>query len=374
MAQSLRHPAPRSAISAESRALTSAIAAFVGGFVVALIAVGVRGADAPLFGAFSIGLITALSASGIAVVVFVVGYVLSMRSPVNSWRRSVWLPRFVLDVTGLSFTHAAIAFMAALAMFSLLQRAFEGLAFDAITSALTCGVVTALTAYVTFLSASAVSTYSLSQLLAVFVVSGSLTSMLTADEPHWWQSNFSALGVSTGFSGYAFNATVLIAGLVVITLADYVTTDLEELARRREQHVRWRSEMVRWLLVTIGVALIGVALVPVNLSEPVHNIFATGLVVVFFALMVGIRWFAPVMQPTFLVVTSIFIAVIGTATVLFWPVGYYNLTGFELVVSAVVFAWLIIFVRNIAAALHEATTPDALSTASRPEFRATTQL
>ena len=47
--------------------------------------------------------------------------------------------------------------------------------------------------------------------------------------------------------------------------------------------------------------------------------------------------------------------------VLFYPVQYWNLTAFELVAFAIIFAWIAIFIRYISA-LTEQTAQDAVPT------------
>jgi hypothetical protein len=141
----------------------------------------------------------------------------------------------------------------------------------------------AVSNYSLFLLASDISTRRLASLLALFLAAGTLASMLTAEDPEWWQSNFSALGMGSAFSSRAFNLTVIIAGLVVTTLADYITTDLR--ARRWPKgQVTHGVGVVRTILMVVGIAFIGVGAVPVNDSQLVHNIFSILLIAGFTAL------------------------------------------------------------------------------------------
>jgi hypothetical protein len=45
----------------------------------------------------------------------------------------------------------------------------------------------------------------------------------------------------------------------------------------------------------------------------------------------------------------VFLAAIVVAAVLWFPVGYYNLTAVELIAGLLIFSWLIVLIRNLAA-------------------------
>ncbi len=69
------------------------------------------------------------------------------------------------------------------------------------------------------LSAVALTPMVLSLVLAVFLVVGAFASMLATSDVHWWRDNLSALGMSSNSSSVAFNATLIIAGVMVTTIA-----------------------------------------------------------------------------------------------------------------------------------------------------------
>jgi hypothetical protein len=76
---------------------------------------------------------------------------------------------------------------------------------------------------------------------------------------------------------------------------------------------------------------------------------ASGMVLVFAALVVRIRTLVPPIPVTFTSLGAVFLAVIAFAVVMYFPVGYYNLTAVELIAASLVFAWLIVLIRNLAA-------------------------
>ncbi len=72
------------------------------------------------------------------------------------------------------------------------------------------GAAAALTAYVTYYSATHLDLQLLATVLAVFLVLGVLASMLTASDPQWWKENLSALGMTDDLSARAFNLTLIV--------------------------------------------------------------------------------------------------------------------------------------------------------------------
>ncbi|MET0782861.1 MAG: hypothetical protein ABWY53_00915, partial [Leifsonia flava] len=105
------------AAGVESRALLFAIGGFVAAGVIGLILFGSH--DIPLAGANSLGNVTAIVSAVLALVVFIVGYVLSYAEPSRAWLRDVRLGRQFLDIGGLAFAHAVLCYLAYGVLFKL---------------------------------------------------------------------------------------------------------------------------------------------------------------------------------------------------------------------------------------------------------------
>ena len=127
---------------------------------------------------------------------------------------------------------------------------------------------------------------------------------------------------------------------------------------------------MRWLegdIVLLGVFLAGVGLFPVDERFWIHTLFASGMAIVFGILVARIRNLVPSISATFGLLGWVFLAVIAAAAVLWFPVGYYNLTAVELIAASLIFSWLIVLIRNLAAvdadqydaALYDAEQQDA---------------
>lgn len=245
------------------------------------------------------------------------------------------------DLAAIAFAHAAIALLGWLGIAELLERSFTDAPVFPFPGAVLVAVAFALTGYVSFLSAVALTPLSLSLVLAVFLVIGAFASMLASSDVHWWRDNLSALGMSTNSSSVAFNVTLVIAGVMVTTIARYATAGLpvDEPRDRRGRRV------VRVGLILLGVFLACVGLFPVDEFFVLHNTVATGMAVVFAVVVVGLPWLLPAIPRVFVALGWVYVLVIALLAV-FFATGYYNLTAVELIAAVLIFSWIIVFLRT----------------------------
>lgn len=318
----------------ESLSVAVAVVAFVAVAVVALPVFGFG--DAPIAGPRSVGQYAAIASAVTAVVVFVFGRWIT---GTPGGRRLGVLD--VVDIAALAFAHAVIALLGWTLVAVLLADGFLGAEVFALPVLILSGATAAVTAYLVLGSATHLDLQLLAIVLAVFLVLGVLASMLTASDPLWWKDNLSALGMTTNVSALAFNLTIIVAGILVTTLARYATRDVPT----THPHGRVR---VRTCLVIVGVFLGLVGVFPVNLFFAVHTGVASGMVVAFGVLVIRLRRWIPEMPRTFAILGLVFLAVILLLAV-FFAVGFYTLTAVELVAGILVFTWIILFIRNAAA-------------------------
>ncbi|WP_407360743.1 DUF998 domain-containing protein [Microbacterium sp. LBN7] len=337
--QVLRHPF-RNAESRESAALLIAAGVLVVATVVSLLVF--RGGPLPIAGPGSIGQFVALAAAVTAFGVFIAAVTVSHAGPQDARA----LPRMRwFDIASIAAAHGVIALLGWIGMANIVERSFVGAVVFPVSAALLAGVAIAVTAYLTTVSAMSMTPTRLSLVLMVFLVVGVFASMLSATDPLWWQKNLSTLGVSDDMSALAFNLTVIIAGLIVTTIAHFGTIDIPvdtEKARRGRR-------VVRIELLLMGVFLAGVGLFPVDTHFAIHNTVASGMAVLFVALVIGLRWHVPGTPRVFLMLGYAFVLIIVVLAVLF-TTGYYNLTAVELIAFLIIFGWLMLFLRNTAAA------------------------
>jgi hypothetical membrane protein len=353
LARIFRHPVA-STESRESSALLAGACAFVLGALVGLVVFWDRGV--PISGRSSIGDLAAIGGAIAAIAAFLFGCTLRRtqirREAVGGSRpRLRWF-----DIAALTLAHAVIALPGWIGLASVVSDSFIGATVYSTSAALLAGVALAVTAYLAFLSAVNLTPMMLSLVLAVFLTVGALASMLSATDPSWWQKNLSTLGISDDISAMAFNLTLIIAGIMVTTIAHYATAYLPHSTR---SEARGRS-LVRAALALIGALLACVGIFPVDEFLAAHNTAATGMVIVYIAMVVSLRRLLPSMPSVFILLGYIYVVVIA-ALAIFFTTGYYNLTAVELVAAVLIFSWVIVFLRNTGAvetSPDESTSPD----------------
>ena len=339
------------AVSDESQALLAGGAAFLAlGAIALLLFVG---RDIPLGGPRSVATAGGVGGAFVAVATFVLSARRVRRSRPESPLFRSGRTRRLVDLGALAVAHGLVAFLLWLGLFTLLQQSFVGAVLYPFAAAVMIGAVGSATAYVTFLSATRMDAYRLATLLAVFLVGGMLASMLTASDPYWWQDNLSALGKSTDASGYSFNITLILAGALVTALASFTTRSAGPMSSpASDRPAAPASDTFSPLeggLTLLGVLLACVGIFPVDEFFAIHNVVASGMVVTYAVLVIGVRRFVPGASAQFMSLGYVFLAVILVAAILFFPFGYYNLTAVELIAGLLIFTWLIVLVRTLAA-------------------------
>lgn len=343
IARLLRHPVASSE-SLESSALLIGSVVFVLGMISAAFAFW--GHNLPISGPGSVGQFVALGSGVAAVVVFVLARVLLNASPPASGevRRGLDVPGVPLhwyDIGALALAHACIALLGWLGVADLLDRSFPGAVVFSFSGTVLSGIAIAVTAYAVFLCAVSLTPMLVSVILVVFLAVGAFASMLSATDPLWWQKNLSTLGISDDISARAFNLTLIIAGVIVTTIAHFATAGIPV---RNPREARGRN-LVRGALALIGVLLACVGIFPLDEFFTAHNVSASGMAAVYVAMVIGLRRFIPAMPRVFILLGYVFVGVIVVLAVLF-VTGYYNLTAVELVAFLLIFSWLIVFLRN----------------------------
>jgi len=327
----------------ESAAVVLSGAVFVLAALVALVVF--RGRYVPISGPGSIGQFVALAGAATAVVVFA-GAVISVRAPDSPapGPGPPGVPRGRLgwyDIAALALAHAVIALLGWTAIANVVSDSFQGAVVYSLSAALLAGTAVAVTSYAVFLSATRLTPMLLSLILVLFLAVGIFASMLTASDPLWWQENLSMLGITGDLSARAFNLTLIIAGVVVTTIAHYATSALPVRTSQEQRGLR----RIRAGLALIGILLACVGIFPVDEYFGLHTLAASGMAVVYIVLVATLRRLVPAIPWTFLVLGYVFVAVILVLAV-FFATGYYTLTAVELVAFMLIFSWLMILIRN----------------------------
>ncbi len=256
---------------------------FLAGGLVALL---VLDPPAPLFGKGSVGEVAALTGGAVAGIAFLLVALLIGASR-TAWQHRLSGFRRMVDLVGLTLVHAAISMLATAAVFAVFADAFRALDLDRWAGSFLVAGACAVAAYIAASSAGALTTQSLSVLVAAFLVVGAFTSALTSSDPQWWQAHFSALGAVSDASGITFNFTLILTGIVLTTLADFLTHDLSRWAAHIGEP-NWKVAFVRIGFIVLGVMLAMVGVIPVNRSLFWHNMVTYVAISAFAVMLVAV--------------------------------------------------------------------------------------
>lgn len=349
----------QSRLATESEAIMAAVAAAVVAGLAALLIF--MGRTPPLWGGVSVGLVSTVAVLALGLAAGYVGYWRSRKLPDQQWRHELPPWKFIVDASTVALVHALIAAIAAIATFVLLQRSFQGLTVDAFASTVGMAVASGLSVYWIYLSVSDINTRKLSALLVLFMGTSMVASMATSQDPQWWEYHFSQLGTLGGASSSLFNLSLMIAGVFITTFALYLDRDLRSLIHRGILVHQWSAGLCSGAFVAMGLLLAGVGAVPVSVSFLIHTLAASGMALIFIALLVASPFVLRGLPSRFFWVCGGFLAALIVSLYLYFPVGYFNLTAFELIAFVIIYGWIAVFIRLLDAL---ATTSDPVHAAS----------
>lgn len=307
---------------AESARLALGLGGVLVGIVVGLAAL--RGGTSPLTGAGSIGQVAAVTVLGTGGLAAACSLTV-LAPPSYAWMRSLPRWRRAADVLGLSLVLGLLSLFLVDSLFAVFQQAFVGLALDPVAGTFWVALADGVSAYVVASAAAELTSRSLATVLAGFLTAGVLSAAAVSPDPSWWERYFSDLGEGRDLASFTFSLTLLLTGVALVTVAEFCADDLSRWARVAGEPAR-TVRIVRAAPMAIGVLVSLVALVSRTVSVFWHDVVAQALVVVFA------------------------LSLLAADVVLFSVVGYLNITAFEMGAAGIVYGWLLLFLRTVAAA------------------------
>lgn len=341
----------------ESQAILAAWASFGVGLAFGLVALA--GAPRPIAGDASV----TQPAAGIAALVAAAAFVLSTSlhrrretAPMPRWQRAV----SHVSAVALTLAFAAVAYMGVLTGGEILSLGLQGLEAPALGGALLTGIASALAGWLAYQAGVELRTHDLATLLFSYLTIGTVFAMITAADPRWWERHFSELG--TGDGAWAFNGTVIVAGLLVATIGSYLGRDLH---RWLGDAALQRIGAVVILFALAGAALAAVGLFPVSKAPLMHNLAAFGTLALFGLCAIVVTVVMPGPPRAMLLTTVGAAAAIVVALLLWRPFAIYSTAGLEAIAVGIIFVWLTALVRTVAAGAPDASRPSTQPTLLR---------
>lgn len=308
------------------------------------------GASRPFSGDGSVIIPVALLAGVIAAVAFV----LSIRmhragetAPMPPWQAVV----SNISAVAVTVALATVTGLGVLLAGEVLATGLQGLELPAVGGGVFTGVASALGGRMAFRTGIRLSTRDLASLLFGFLVIGTLFAMLTATDSAWWERSFSRLGIGSG--GWAFNGTVVIAGLLIATTGSYLGRDLHRMLG--DTALRGIAAVViTW--AGAGLALAAVGLLPLDRVPIPHAIaaFATLALLLAAAIMVTVLMAELRMLR---VLTIVLVGLIVIAVVLAFGLHVLSVAALEAVVVGLVLLWLTTLVQLLGILAPDVSRP-----------------
>lgn len=340
----------------ETRAVWATVICFVGGTLAGMLVWG--GVPRPLTGEGSLAMPVAAIAGVVASVAFLTSTLMHRRgetAPMPRWQTVV----SDLSAFALTIAFGAVTLMGVLLATEILAAGLQGLQLAVIGGGLLTGVASAVGGRFAFGAGVGLRTADLAALLFGFLVIGTLFAMVTAADPRWWESNFSQLG-----SGWAFNGTLVVAGLLIATVGSYIGRDLH---RMLGDDALGRIAGVVVLWAATGVALAAVGLLPLHRVPIPHDIAAVATLLLFLAA-AAVTVAAIPGPPRALLLTSIGVGLLVVVAIALWvPFGLYSVTAVEAIVVGLGLLWMATFVRVLAILAPEQSRPSLRPSPLRAE-------
>ena len=334
----------------ETRAVWATAVCFVVGAVGGALILG--GPSRPLIGEGSLAMPVAVVAGCIAAGAFLTSTLMHRRgetAPMPRWQATV----SDLSAVALTLAFGAVTIMGVLLATQVLSAGLEGLRLAALGGGMLTGVAAAVGGRFAFGAGVGLRTADLAALLFGFLVIGTLFAMVTAADPRWWEANFSQLGAGS----WAFNGTLVVAGLLVATVGSYIGRDLH---RMLGDPALGRIAGVVVLWAGTGTALAAVGLLPLHQAPVPHDIAAFATLVLFAAAAVAAVTAIPE-TPRALVITSIGVGLLVVMAVVLWlAFGLYSTTVVEAVVVGLGLLWMATLVRVLAILVPSRSRPSQI--------------
>lgn len=326
-----------SAFQEQLHALWATLACFITGMVTALIVLW--GTTRPFSGADSLLVPVALISGLIAAIAFLISSYLHRHGETQfmpSWQKAISHSSFL----AVTIAVGGVTGLGALLAGHLMGSGLPGLQLGAVGGSLIAGVVAAFAGWLAFQAGIDLSTRDLATLLFTFLVIGTVFAMVSQGDPTWWQRNFSQLGIGSG--AWAFNGTLIIAGLLVATIGSYIGRDLH---RMLQDDAVPKIARVVIIWVVAGIALAGVGWYPLD-QRPVAHSIAAFAALGFLLVAAGVSQASLSRRPLVLiVVTYMLIVLVGAAVLLTFWVPILSVTALESIVVGLALLWMTTFIR-----------------------------
>lgn len=295
----------------------------------------------------SIGAAALIDAIFITIIGFTLGYLRGRKSLKESDRLKLGRLKLIFDCAILVICYTIIATVLTAFVISIFSKAFVDVKMSVFAASLVVAVMATLTTYAVLSISVRLQSKDIINALTLFIIVGVFGSMITSPNRYWWEINFSSLGTTSTLSAYTFNVTLVLSGLLLLCLTDYLLHDLQYVLKGAKASIQKRSRVVKILFVCISLSLAGVGFFPWDIHPYLHTGSAYLLIIFFATMIISLRWLIPNLSKSFFANSYIILIALVVSFVLWQPFHYFDQTAFELIAFSLTFTWLVLFLRTI---------------------------
>jgi len=305
----------------------------------------------PIWGIHSVAFPMLISALFISIFTFIYGYLKGAHIKMRETGVKISERKLRFYAVILSLMYGLLTSGITILLAVLLNNAFKGLTLDPYISAVICGIYGSMIVYFFLNYSIKLSMEDVITGLGVFLIGGVLISMISVDDPTWWERNFSFLGTPNSGSYLVFNVTLVLAALSLLVVIEYLFEGQRQTFLKVRKVSAKKYNFTKGLFIFMALAFAGIGLFPWKgegtFSALMHNVSVDILAVCLFFTLVFIRWLIPILPKHFYNISYLMGAMFAVATALFIVFKYFNQTAFELTCFFISGIWILLFLRNM---------------------------
>ncbi len=176
----------------------------------------------PIWGIHSVAFPMLISALFISIFTFIFGYLKGAHIKMKEREVKISETKLRFYAVTLSLMYGLLTGGITILLAVLFDNAFKGLTLDPYISAVICGVYGSMLVYFFLNYSIKLSMEDVITGLGVFLIGGVLISMISVNDPNWWESNFSFLGTPNSGSYLVFNITLILAAFSLLVVIEYL--------------------------------------------------------------------------------------------------------------------------------------------------------
>ena len=185
-------------------------------------------------------------------------------------------------------------------------------------------------------------------LIGFYLIGGVATSAIFNPNPKWWDESVSYLGMNQLPSSKIFNASIIVSGLLLLTLSSFIINEFTRLYQDKKLQKEYLTfYSIAFVIAPIGLACVGFFPFGINdIQNMIHNLSAYTAFGIFGIIMASLYFSMKFLSKYFMRINYLLLAAMITGFALY-GLEYFTLAINEIFAFGVVSIWLVFFLNNI---------------------------